>query len=546
MNSEYNYNMSDNTDKPELEVGPQGSGNFSGQPEKEPPQLDAGQEDSLLKKVDEISSDLVAGEKGGSDPLGIRAELERIEKERKKITFKKLFNLIRDKLVDISPSFIINEDLFLEKFRAIVANSLDLSTSAGLLYDRLAAHGLRKPKKEYSHIPKITELPLKAGSIINWVKENRSIFGGKSKRIAATPKLVSQAFRQTDPIRQEFQEEDRLSQVFAQRVSQDGGANTIEEVVNNDLYEDCNVCQADLHVYNKMTGQILDMGQFIPSNYYFSPTQMREIKKEVVKDEKGFPQIKNVAVPKNLNDYQGMRGAPDDFFQNPGGKIGYGNLAEKGGLLSLLHEIAHAWQQKYQDGSNKANFLAFYNQVGQTLEWLEYWEKTIPRILSQEEFEKNELRPALEKLQGLGVEIDPANYIYSGQHLGDNNYRLKFLDTKESGDGYVWFNYEFVISSDKVKPLVEEYAKDERDAWAHAIRVLRYLRKQGFDLEPELKTVKDIQDHIHYALGTYQTSIESKFEPTKGIKKFTVKNLYEKSQQHGHGPELTDEVRAKF
>jgi hypothetical protein len=110
--------------------------------------------------------------------------------------------------------------------------------------------------------------------------------------------------------------------------------------------------------------------------------------------------------------------------------------------------------------------------------------------------------------------------------LKEGEYKISKLGLDVNSEEKKLAMNSFVIRSNKLKPLVEDYVREERDAWAHAIRVLRFFRRQGLDLEPELKTLDDIRDVVHYALGTYQKSIESKIEPTKDIKKFTIISRY--------------------
>ena len=55
-----------------------------------------------------------------------------------------------------------------------------------------------------------------------------------------------------------------------------------------------------------------------------------------------------------------------------------------------------------------------------------------------------------------------------------------------------------------MQEIISEYVAAERDASAYAIRVIRALRKQGFDLEPELKTITDFKAIVHESLASYQ------------------------------------------
>ena len=52
---------------------------------------------------------------------------------------------------------------------------------------------------------------------------------------------------------------------------------------------------------------------------------------------------------------------------------------------------------------------------------------------------------------------------------------------------------------------------------------MRFLRQQGIDLEPEMKTVKDFQDKVHSTLSSYQQSLEKEAHINMPHKKFTSK-----------------------
>ncbi len=69
-----------------------------------------------------------------------------------------------------------------------------------------------------------------------------------------------------------------------------------------------------------------------------------------------------------------------------------------------------------------------------------------------------------------------------------------------------------MIKSEKLNELIADYEKEERDAWAHAVRALRFLRKRGIDLEPQLKTLSDFKEVIDPALGSYQRYMENRIE----------------------------------
>lgn len=272
---------------------------------------------------------------------------------------------------------------------------------------------------------------------------------------------------------------------------------------------------------------------------------MLELRDEFSTDDQSNVTKKIVPVPKNLADYQGTKLAQPASPENPGfsmslgGRIAYQNLAEKGGMLRLLHEIAHAWQMKYHEGIGRLEFEEFYRDVSEHLSMMERLQRRLkenPELLPQPEAMGDEvpLSPAdfmlnrsRDELRKFGIEIDPASYHYAGQQLGGGTYKISVPHVTRVDGILRWEKLEFVVTSERIKHLIERFAWEERKAWADAIRVLRHLRENGFDLEPELKSYDDIQEIVHYALGTYQASIEAKLEPTKDIKQFTRKSRFE-------------------
>lgn len=103
----------------------------------------------------------------------------------------------------------------------------------------------------------------------------------------------------------------------------------------------------------------------------------------------------------------------------------------------------------------------------------------------------------LKRLKDEGVEIDIEKFSDNTKKVEEGEIKTKSI-----------FGEEFIIRSDRLNQMLEGYEKGERDAWAHAIRVIRFLRKQGVDLEPQLETLDDFKDIIGSCLETYQRSVE--------------------------------------
>jgi hypothetical protein len=66
----------------------------------------------------------------------------------------------------------------------------------------------------------------------------------------------------------------------------------------------------------------------------------------------------------------------------------------------------------------------------------------------------------------------------------------------------------YPVKSKRLKGEIDSFISEERDAWAHSLRMLRFLRSRGLDVEPGLKTLEDIKKYIDPCLDSYQHSLE--------------------------------------
>jgi hypothetical protein len=480
-------------------------------------------------------------EENDNDPLGIR-NVEVVENNESNVSFGDLWDRVADKIVDITPNFIVDKDKVVNAYIALMNRSVDLSKSAGKFYNFLAKHGHTKPDKEHTFQETQSVLELRKEYGVDLIYSARDEHSRKSQSLKAERSIVegrlSEKAEEQPIFRSSEQREDHKFEMLTQIVNQEGQENTVEEVVFNSLYDDWNYSSANLYVHNKKTGQAIELSELLPAGFTFMPAKMREIKEELVRsgegDERRFD-LKRTIVPLSLADYKGTQEGKDKFYANPAlERVGYGDLVKKGGLLSLLHEIGHAWQSKYHSNMGRANWEEFYSTVTMQLEMLQSISKLNEEREEDEERDEDmaeeirnwELNWTKEKLAAVGASIQE-DYVYTDQPLEGDKYKVTSTGTEKEGDDYLSKKHHFYIQSDKIKPLVEDFVREERDAWAHALRVLRFLRQQGFDLEPELKTVKDIQDIVHHCLGTYQASIEMQLEPTKNIRKFTRKSRFD-------------------
>jgi len=116
-----------------------------------------------------------------------------------------------------------------------------------------------------------------------------------------------------------------------------------------------------------------------------------------------------------------------------------------------------------------------------------------------------------EELKDMGVEIDEK--MFTEEIKTPKEGEAKIFDTT--------LKRSYIIKSEKLNQLVADYERQERDAWAHAIKVLKFLRKKGIDLEPQLKTLSDFKEIIYRCLDSYQKLLEKMIESsTKKIRVF--------------------------
>jgi hypothetical protein len=260
---------------------------------------------------------------------------------------------------------------------------------------------------------------------------------------------------------------------------QAGGRNIINEQLDN-FYNDARLdCRAHLEVVDKASGQKIDLNKLLPADFDFVPAWQVEKQQQLAKGQKPADidqvlSLKNYPINKQLNIHE-------DEFSMEEGRIVYGDLAKKGGVLGLLHEIGHAWQFQRSAMTNR-----------------DVMDKIIERAKE------------VARLQADGQPV-PAEQPFAvkagkPQQPGPHDFSIK---VDKAGK-------EIAISSQQLTRVLNEYIHEERDAWAHAIRVFRFLRQQGLDLDPELKTGEDIQGYVNQCLGSYQKSLEKEIS-AKGL-----------------------------
>lgn len=372
-----------------------------------------------------------------------------------------------------------SENKELKKFEQNLDKSLDVSMASGEYLRFLIPQSLHLPRRDYEHEQRASNIDFmrqwKKDSIKDLEKESISINESEAQGVL-------------------FQTGNFVSK-------QEEGDNMIWENIGNTLTEDANKAEANIIIRNKKTGIMVDFGQMLPKMFKFVPAHLNMIDRDI-DPETGKDMFRKA--PVDLQTYYGTKNTKGIFSclyypSNETGAVQYGDITKKGGVLGLLHEISHTWQQAYAlpyargefEQKQKVIETHLRNMAGSTKDYIS-GDKT------REEYDKDML-PYKEQLSKIGVEADESQFLYAPLTYGiEQDEQLV-----SSGQGV------YSIKSPELKSLMDDYAREERDAWAHAIRVLRFLRKKGIDIEPSLKSLEDIQEVIYPCLQTYQDAIRS-------------------------------------
>lgn len=206
-------------------------------------------------------------------------------------------------------------------------------------------------------------------------------------------------------------------------------------------------------------------------------------------------------------------------------KVAYGDLLKTGGLLALLHEISHAWQAEVQQKREKRkNFETAKKEVESALirwlnldDYIESYKSETGQVVPDEVKEKGRNQAAT-VLADLGV--DNIEIIYENiDSISTDQHNYIILPI------YLMKTNTVVHVSIKCPELIrklDSYINEEREAWAHAIKILRYLREKGWDLEPNIKNLKDLEEVVHDSLSTYDIHL-TQFESISTLQNFTRK-----------------------
>ncbi len=408
-----------------------------------------------------------------------------------------------------------------------------LSIEAGEFFRGLIPDGLRKP--EIDGVPNV-------GSF-NWIMasestERHKLFTDEVEELSRKEykdqrkKILKDSLhgRERSSFKGGVTEGEILNGVVEQTtinaLEQDGNKNLIYERVSNTLNRpgNTNHAESSLVIQDIENGITLDLNALLPSNYRFVP---RAMDKELLQLDaesitgRSYKQ-KEVA---DLKDYKMGESATEGFAVRPFYKIvDYGDLKKTGGILSLLHEVAHTWQNKYYHipDQGRIRFERIY----------EILESSILKLDTPKDNEDYEDPDKIwEQLEKAGVECLDKNgtEIPTNQdgviNIPNTAFRfVKFMEILFLSNKISQLEMDAIQAMiAKMKPLIrfypiksagfqkvmDSYVSEERDAWAHAIRTVRFLRGKGIDVEPELKKLEDFKKVIDPCLASYQNSLEN-------------------------------------
>lgn len=308
------------------------------------------------------------------------------------------------------------------------------------------------------------------------------------------------------------------TQEISRAMTQQGGQNVIYEQIKNEIHSSNSVIypEASLVIQDAKSGIVLDLDALLPKGFNFKP---------------GLKDL-------DLKTYSGASTSEGIFSAGITSKtVAYGNITEKGGMLSLFHEIAHAWQINYSADALKGKY-AYQTLQKESLRLMEELEdadfdletRIKLGLVTQNNFEdakreyKEKVSKIFEELSSIGTEpiVDEGRVLVAEAAPVDKegvinlqsffntlpSERLDKWDISQERKEYLKKERFYPIKNKKLEEAREAYIAEERDAWAHALRMMRFLRQKGLDIEPGFKKLADVKEHIDPCLGSYQEGLE--------------------------------------
>lgn len=385
----------------------------------------------------------------------------------KKITKEKILS----GLSDFCAKFYQKNDAVLNKLAEIIEPK-DLGKAGGQIYELLARNSLWQPEKEFKKPDQ------KAPGYMNLDTALANRLSIILKKVFPQKEASEENKYLSKEVNDSLIEKVRLS------AENESKSATIKERVDNIITGEGLTCNAKLSWKDKKSGKKVDFDKLLPPGYSFSPGIQSIRRDEFNATEQAKPDLKQIF---SLKEYSTEK-HQSDYYAVEGNKVYYGDLSKNGASLSLLHEIAHTWQFQFHNTGNRTQFKNSALSLQILFEKINNFGAANQQ--NKEKFFNKQNRVDAEWV------TDP------GAKLKDNEFRLS-SDISRSNDGPTE-----VVSSSSMAEKLNGYIHEERDAWAHAIRLLRYFRKQGLDLEPGLKSSEDINKLTHECLASYQRYLE--------------------------------------
>jgi|GEM_PF-1344272 len=150
-------------------------------------------------------------------------------------------------------------------------------------------------------------------------------------------------------------------------------------------------------------------------------------------------------------------------------RVNFSHLEREGSLLALLHEIGHS---NIQNSDKPNDFRLNKNKL------YEYANQAESRSLTED------------KIRERGESIE--------------DYQRVVIYDPELDD---WPFIATLVPKAIVKEYDQDWAKNERDAWAFALQKIRKIRQSGIEIETSFSDLDSLKTFIYNALGTYDEKI---------------------------------------
>lgn len=463
------------------------------------------------------------------DPLGLFPKQEKestqevpenIDKsyiQRLRRTLRNFLIRLRDPILNRLDEVLQKDEGELSEFENSAEKSASLSEAAGKYMDELSRHSILPPRKEYQHDPTDSDIRDSASATIDDLsvlkaKASRKEYLEARRTALATPVEKGPEFS-------ERTEDECTLQFFDQTVVHSSGEFFISEEVTNTLNKNANSARSNLVLSSAKERVSLDLATLLPEGFSFAPGDITSVEDQVVTEE-GRTFIKHKFVRRNLRDYKGIKGSKGEFaLLTPTNKVVYGDLIKTGGMLKLFHEITHAWQNMRYGSIGREDYERFYNQIIEPLRALDYIQAQIDKGETVADPELMVLSVRLQKMKVIKDLQTKGIFILDTLASSTLNKFKRSKNTISLKDASGLIEEKHDVYSPELYNLSSDFVFSERNAWAHAIMLVRFLRRHGFDVEPDLKTIDDFKAIIEPALGSYQELMDMQIEAPE-LRKF--------------------------